>query len=351
MLNNVVGNNLNIDGCMPVKTASPVFRGSKVDLSQKPDEFVRQNDKNQEPKKRHSILMQMGLSILALGGIVAAAILTKGKTSKTSKSVIKQQAPVDELQKLVENGKVSQEYLNIFKKTKDLEGNEFIAQAYSELLSTMGYGKTGPRLRIKTNASNGGCSANEIVISTKTYNNKMDQLEVLRHELEHFRQNDMAYRAFGKDQYVEAKAAPTIEKLKMNEEFCKEKFNGRIFSEVSPSELESFMARLKMQIAEDAKIYETTLKQKGIIPSGTSEYNEAKKYLEGFRNYRTPSMILTKAERMLGYSVLEQTNPTKYKEVEKLFKEYHNNELEKGAFKEGDTIKEMYDEFLEALGL
>ena len=62
-------------------------------------------------------------------------------------------------------------------------------------------------------------------------------------------------------------------------------------------------------------------------------------------------MILTKAERMLGYSVLEQTNPTKYKEVEKLFKEYHNNELEKGAFKEGDTIKEMYDEFLEALGL
>lgn len=76
----VIGNNVKFAASVPVNTSFQPFTGETLNIS-KPDEFVKQ-DKKEEKKLSTGQKLGIGAGILAFGGVIAAAILSKGKTLK-----------------------------------------------------------------------------------------------------------------------------------------------------------------------------------------------------------------------------------------------------------------------------
>ena len=76
----VIGNNVKSAASVPVNTSFQPFTGETLNIS-KPDEFVKQ-DKKEEKKLSTGQKLGIGAGILAFGGVIAAAILSKGKTLK-----------------------------------------------------------------------------------------------------------------------------------------------------------------------------------------------------------------------------------------------------------------------------
>ena len=80
--------------------------------------------KTTELSKKQKQLIYGGVGILALGGIIATAILTKGKKIKLTSA---QEA---KLQELIANGEINQKYVDPFKEIQHLDGDAFIKTAY-----------------------------------------------------------------------------------------------------------------------------------------------------------------------------------------------------------------------------
>lgn len=284
----------------------------------------------------------IGAGVLVLGGIIAAAVLSKGKKINISPE---QSA---KLKELVSSGKLDEKYLEIFKSTEHLSGDKFIKEVYNKISKMMGYENCAPKLRIIHGYSASGSNSGVISVSTKAFDTKAKQFSTIRHELEHFRQHEMIYRAFGKDAFIEARTAPSIERLRLNEDYCKSVF-GKTFKELSEQELTTYKNSVAKEIEEKTKKFEKLLKSKGKINQGTADYAEAKKYLEAAKNYKTPTMVLGKDATPEYLEELKKTNPEKYKLAQQLFREYDNNILEKTAQTQGTIIKDMYELFLSVI--
>lgn len=308
----------------------------------RPDEFIKQDKKDE--KKGLSTGQKTGIvaSVLALGGIITAAVLSKGKKINISPE---QSA---KLQELVNAGKLDEKYLEIFKNTEHLSGDKFIKEVYNNISKMMGYENCAPKLRIIHRYSSSSSSSGVISVSTKAFDTKAKQFSTIRHELEHFRQHEMIYRAFGKDAYIEAKAAPSIERLRLNDDYCKSKF-GKTFKELSEQELTAYKKELTKEIEDKSETLENILKNKGKINQGTPEYAEAQIYLEATKNYKTPAMVLGKYATPEYVNELKNTNPEKFKLAQQLLREYDNNILEKTAYTQGTIIKDMYELFLSVI--
>ncbi len=307
----------------------------------RPDEFVQSG--NQKEKKL-STAKKFGIAagILVIGGIIAAAVLGKGKKINISPE---QSA---KLKELVSLGKLDEKYLEIFKSTEHLSGDKFIKEVYNKISKMMGYENCAPKLHIIHGYSASGSNTGVISVSTKAFDTKAKQFSTIRHELEHFRQHEMIYRAFGKDAYIEAKTAPAIEKLRLNEDYCKSEI-GKTFKELSEQELTVYKNGVAKSIEEKIKTLEKILKSKGKINQGTPEYAEAQIYLEATKNYKTPTMVLGKDATPEYVNELKNTNPEKFKLAQQLLREYDNNILEKTAYTQGTIIKDMYELFLSVI--
>lgn len=311
---------------MPVKSATS--------FKQLPAAVSNQTNKQPENIPSNPEKKQISTKAKVIGGLSALAILGTavyfGMKGRNSRILAKQEA---KLQELVSSGVLDEDYLKIFKDIRKLDGEEFIKTAYDKLAQKIGLTKV-PELKIENNLGSCLSGFDSITLRTGGLKNKAEQLEYIRHELEHAKQTEMMFRAFGKDAVLDSYAERIITHLKMNPLFCSSNFKGKYnFKDVTPEELKVFIDAQKAKLAENTGMLDEILKTKGKIKSGTPEFAEAEKYFEASKNYKSPGMLN-------GVKV-----PDTY--FEQIMKEYKNNLLEFNAFKEGKTINDMYTKFME----
>ena len=183
-----------------------------------------------------------------------------------------------------------------------------------------------------------------IVISIMDHETKEEQLGTIRHELEHYKQNTMTYRAFGREEYIDALVQNYISKLKYCDEYCKQYFN-KTYPQLSKEEIQDFKDRVINEVYPPNSFgkLEYMSKKMGQIKPNTEEYKEAEKYLKAKREYVSIHMIIKNS-----YITIKQIDdiadnePEKFKILYDLMEKNLDNELEKGAIKEQNKIKEMY---------
>ena len=270
-----------------------------------------------------------------------AYILTRGK----AKPKIADEA-MSKLNGLVSNGKMDKTYLDIFTETHGSEGKSFIQDVYNKLTKAMGYDKHKPKLEILDVYTSSKSSSNGVKVSLKAFPTKEEQVDTIRHELEHFRQHELVYRSFGREAYINAKIEPSITVLKLSDEKCIERL-GKTFKELSTSELEAYRARVRTEVESKLQILEDLLKERGTISSTSAEYAEAEKYLQAMKEYITPVVIW--GDNPSVYKKLKTEAPEQYKLAQALLRRYYNNALEQGAVQEGTKIKNMYKLFIETI--
>ena len=300
---------------------------------------------NQEKKKSglstaEKAALWIGIpSLIGLG----AWIISKGKVKP--KALTEKQAK--ELEQLVSSGKIDKQYAEIFKNMNGLDIDQWLGKTYGKLCDDMGYrfNYDIPEIKISTLHSTGGSSS----INTITLNmqgGKTTQAQILgtlRHELEHFRQKDLVFRAFGQDEYINAELQPILKRLKYNEAHCIEQ-TGKKYSELTQAEIDKYVERHKDMLIKDCSKLRSLLERKGKIGVGTSEYKEAERYLNAMKNYEDLSMY---ENNLTAESIKEMRNrnPERVKFLQDVYKRYNDNELEVCARREGEKIEKMYELF------
>ena len=284
----------------------------------------------------------LGLTALVAGGIYLA---TKGK-----KKINLSAEQENKIKELISSGKIDEKTAETFKALEGLEGNTLIKTAYEKFAKAMGYEKYPPLVIRKLNSTSSSSHGMRITIDAESFKSKEVLFSNIRHELEHFRQDDLIYRAFGKDTWLDALADSSLNRLKYNEEFCIEKF-GKKFSELTNAEIEAYKNTAKQTYSqpERIKLFDSLLKAKGTINKGSKEYKEAEELLKAIREYVTPSMLTNEPLTAGFIKKLKAENPEKYKLMQNMLKKYKNNLLEVRANAKGDNIKDKYSLFRDAL--
>ena len=249
------------------------------------------------------------------------------------------------LENLINEGKLDRNYVEIFKELEGYEGKDFVMKAYSLIAKSMGLAEY-PDLIINTDKHGSNANSDrKITISLIDNETKEEQLGVIRHELEHYRQDIMVYRAFGREDYIDAFVQNYISKLKYCDEYCREYFD-KTYPELSEEEIKNFAERVKNEVYPPSSFLklEYMSKKMGAIQPNTEEYKEAEKYLNGHRNYLTIHMV-TKNPPLTIEQIrdIKKNDPEKFKLLQDLMESNLNNELEKGAIREQKKIKEMYN--------
>ena len=301
-----------------------------------------------KPKKEGlSTGAKWGIGALALAGIGTAVYFAtrgRGKINLNASQETK-------IKELISNGKLDEKHAEIFKSIEHLEGDDFIKEAYNRIAKFMGYNKsTCPVLEITSKNSSSSTNVRRIKIDKLGFATKEKQIGAIRHELEHFRQKDIMYRALGKDATLDAMVEPSINKLKYNEQFCIEKL-GKKYSELTERELQAYRNQLRTEIdnPENFDILELLLAEKGKISKGSKEYAEAEKLLQATKEYISPTAVVNETLTAELLKKLEKEDPKLLARIHKARNIYRNNYMETEAKRVEGKIIEMYRNFCEAI--
>ena len=316
-------------------------------LSYPPDkvEFSATN-KIKKPKDKmstgtKSLLWGAGLTTLVGLGLW---FTTKGKVKPKPLT----EAQTKKLEELVSNGKIDKEYAEIFKNMNGLKFEDRVFNTYTDLAEQMGYRfrSDRPNLKFSTKYSSGGkASTDEITIFMQADSKVSDIFKTMRHELEHFRQDDLVYRSFGEEEYINAQILPMLKRLEVNEAMCI-KATGKKYSELTNADIESYKANARKTIKKRCSKLRSLLERKGKIDINSKEYKEAELYLNAMKEYET---IFMYDENLTAEAIqkLKQTNPERVSLLQEALKRYENNPLEVGANREGKKFGDMYKLFYE----
>lgn len=331
--------------------STPISKGTQAgncyhrtpSFASQPNTVELSNNKKQELSDGAKWGIGLGLTALASVGIYFA---TRGKGK--IKLNANQEAKIKEL---ITNGKLDDKHAEIFKSIEHLEGDEFIKEAYKRIAKSMGYGKLScPPLEICSRNNSSSTSLRRIRIDKLGFSTKEKQIGAIRHELEHFRQDEIMYRALGKESYLNAMVEKSINKLKYNEQFCVEQL-GKKYSELTEQELQTYRNKLKtaFNTSENFDILELLLAEKGKIVKGSAEYTEAEKFYAATLDYITPNAAVNETLTSELIKKLKAENSPIYNAIQKANKIYQNSYLETEARTVEAKIKEMYQHFCDAL--
>ena len=246
------------------------------------------------------------------------------------------------LNKLIASGKISKEYAEIFTQNINKGDTDFIQGCYDDLAKHLGY-KKYPDLAYGLYYGSSSFNPSTITISLEAFTSKSNRIVALRHELEHFRQEELVYRIMGEEKYINAKIKPNILHLEVNDEFCRAKFN-KTFSELTEQEVEKYKSYLYEKYKKSCEIFKgARIKESKPTPK---EIEDAKKYLQAIENYKTPTMILDDTTPN-ALRKLAKENPEKYNLLQQFYCSYANNPLERGAVAKGNEMEHMFDRFVE----
>lgn len=286
------------------------------------------------------LLLSAGITAIAGLGIWLA---TKGKVKPQSLT----EAQTKKLEELISSGKIDRKYAEIFKNMNGLDMPDWFYGTYRDLAKSMGYRFKYdlPELKVCTKYADGGThSLTEITINMQDGVTTYSQiLGAMRHELEHFRQDDLIYRSFGEEEFINARILPMINRIKNNEASCI-KETGKKCSELTNADIEKYKEDARKMLKKDCYSLRSLLERKGKIEAGSEQYKEAELYLKGLKNYESPFLYdenLTKET----IQEMHKTNPERVKFLQEVYKRYESNPLEVGANRESKKFIDMYNLF------
>lgn len=259
-----------------------------------------------------------------------------GKNLELTPAILKK---IDEF---ISKGIINKDYAEIFKKNINFNNISFMEKSYHDLAKSMGF-KKYPGLVFNDFYSSCGFNPRTISVSPLAFSTKTEQIGALRHELEHFRQEELVYRILGEDKYINAKIKPSIQRLKINDKYCISKFQKK-YTQLITNEIEQYKMDLYNQLKENCAV----LKNARInnLPPTKQELKEAKLYIQAIEDYKSPMMVLDNIEPgCIGQ--LRTTNPELYKLVNDYTVSYNLNPLEKGAKSKENEIRNMFEYFIE----
>lgn len=278
---------------LPVSTVNSYPKASNLSWTERSEidkDKIKALDVHNEDKKRLSSTLKAGL---ALGGLALVGtgvyLATRGKRS--FKLTAAQQK---ELEQLIEAGKIDSETAVFF--TDLIESKSFgnIPKMYEKLAKFMGYEKA-PELIINPDLDNSGIAVYNYINGTISVGEK-PKLSDIYHELIHFGQFDYLYRAFGKDEILNARTLGIVNELKFDSKFKGGRVSQRIFGkpmeEVSAAELESFLTKKRMDFS--ANFNDEFYQQVAALKGELSEGSKAKAEL-----YRQALMAADKNQSLL----------------------------------------------------
>jgi len=305
-----------------------------------------------------------------IGTIVGGIFLHKHFSAKSTTENI--QRATTELSQAVKNliaqGRITQKEAEMFNEIHNLEGEEFVTKAYELIAKSMNLEKF-PKLNISHEMLGDidGHAGKEITIyldnAIRLYGKdgaKSNIIDLLRHELEHYKQDiiiflqkgDKTYEiAFAKQKgkYIVDKALFKGVKLEevLNEEAAKYGYTPN-----DVNELYKIMFEHDTPIETIRQMTPCDFEKLHLKPE---ELTKADEYLEGVKNYMTQDRFPKNFFLPNGHYNIEQVRASGYierfAELQEMYlgTGYVNNPLEIGARQAGESLRDKFIAFLEAI--
>ncbi len=301
-------------------------------------------NENADKKKSHTGLYVVGgLAVTTVAGLIFKKDISKAlKIGRYSFKNLTE-AETKAVDKLVADGKLPQDYKDIFVQIRDLKGDNFSKRAYELIAEKFGYKNCAPKLRTKNNSdvsSSFAGHSGEILLSQRKMDN-IEMFESIRHEFQHFIQESTVIRTegLGPEAYLKARVAGKMKSLSLHNDICK-KERGKIYSEFSADELKALEQKLYDSYKADFNydFYAKVTKEKGMIKAGSEEAGKAELYRQAISEYT-------------GLGNITKKPPSEFTEEDRRFatKYYFSNLLEKEAYGVGKAVKSYYEAFLAAI--
>lgn len=314
-------------------------------------------------------------SILGAIGVIAGGILLHKHFSAKSATEAVQQTTKElsqAVKDLVSQGRITQKEAEMFNEIHNLEGEEFVTKAYELIAKDMGLEKF-PKLNVshEINGDIDGHAGKEITIyldnAIRMYGKddaKSNIIDILRHELEHYKQDIIIFLQKGdknyetafteqKRDYIAQKAAFRGVSIKdiLNEEAAKYDYNPK--NQVgNVEELYKIMFEHDTPIQTIRTMTPCDFEKLHLTPE---ELAKADEYLESIRSYMTQDRFPENFFLPDGkFNIQEIDNSG----LLRLFTElqdsylgsgYVNNPLEVGARKAGESLRDKFRAFLDAI--
>lgn len=276
----------------------------------------------QKSSSKKGIIAALGLAALAVGTF----ILTRGKSTNNAEKLLKQ---------------IPEDLQVRFGKLKDLQGEEFVKKAYSEMVEYMGLKGIAPKTIGNNGADaafaiNGGYNPIENTISyTDGFFNKIgkaEQINMLTHELKHCKQFTNMLRTEGLtvEKYVEASLNSTINQLiedplknitfHMGYNLAKERGAEKEFIQRAK---DNWSKALIKRVNENYQDILAMPKIKADSPEGIKAFE----HLKAMNEYEGVGFLGMGSEK------------------------YKNNPIEVEAYAFGDKMKDLFQKYMEATSL
>ena len=276
----------------------------------------------QKSSSKKGIIAALGLAALAVGTF----ILTRGRSTNKAEKLLKQ---------------IPEDLQVRFGKLKDLQGEEFVKKAYSEMVEYMGLKGIAPKTIKNSGADSalsitGGYNPIENTIGyTDGFFNilpKEEQIGMLTHELQHCKQFTNMLRTEGitVEKYVEAHVNSTI-------------------NELIEDPLKNFAFHMAYNIAKERGA------EKEFIQRAKDNWSKAliKRVNENYQDILAMPKI--KADSPEGIKAFEHLKASgEYEGLDFMglgSKEYKNNPLEVEAYAMGDKMKDLFQKYMGATSL
>lgn len=331
-----------------------------------------QNDSVEISSKKGMSNSAKTASILGAIGVIVGGIFlhkhfsAKNTVQKTTKEL--NQAVKD----LVAQGRIKQKEAELFNQIHNLEGEEFVTKAYELIAKDMGLTKY-PKLNIshEINGNIDGHAGKEITIyldnALRLYGKddaKSNIIDILRHELEHYKQDIVIFLQKGDKTYESAFAEQKRKYLT-----DKALFKGAELEEVLNEEAVKYAYRPKNGTYNVNELYKIMFEHDTPVETirkmtpcdfeklhlTQEELAKADEYLEGIKNYITQDRFPKNFFLPNGHYNIEQVRvsgyPERFAELQELYygSGYVNNPLEIEARQAGETLRNKFRMFLDAV--
>ena len=365
-------------------TQKVAFRGTTSPI---PNDSVEISSKKKGISNGAKIASILG----AIGVIVGGILLHKHFSAKSATEAVQQTTKElsQAVKDLVSQGRITQKEAEMFNEIHNLEGEEFVTKAYELIAKDMGLPKY-PKLNIshETGMQSLGHSGKEITIYIDNYERtygkeqlKPEILSTLRHELEHYKQDLIIFLQKGDIPYFEAFTKRYLDRVNMRgiqsgkqsvediilDEVHKQGFNNvtRIRTNSSGScqdwNINTNNGEISFVDVVAKKVFEKEtpiVTIRSMTPNELEQLNftqeelsKANEYLEGVRKYRSSDWLNPEFFLPDGNYNLQtiKNNACASDTFNSLVERYFNNPLEVGAIHAGETFRDKFRAFLDAI--
>ena len=366
---------LRIDNINNIETNTQNSKSTNFRQTKKPIPNDTVDIKSKQQGFSNGQKLGMGLGIIAtiVSGIFLHKYFNKKATTETVEQVA--QELTQKVKNLVSQGRITQSEAVMFNTLHNLEGEEFVRRAYSEIAKEMNLTKY-PKLivSLEDKGLDLGHSGEATTIYIKGYENlfgkehaKEEIINTLRHELEHYKQDIIIFLQNGEKSYRDAFFAQKSEYIARKTNFRSLLTNKNIadtYREVLSEEaanvgynepIRAIKELLNLQFEHETPIKTIRtmtpcdFERLHLTPE---ELAKADEYLNGVNDYISSDCFpkeFYKPNGRFNFDIIGQDESAIETVDSYLHTGYVENPLEVGARQAGETLADKFRAFLDAI--